>query len=106
MEKMIYYIPYDIHISTETIKSNPWMIGACIVVLILVFILLFKTSLKLIFKILINTAVGFVLLYALNMFGGAFGISIGINWVNALVAGILGLPGIAVLLILRWMGVM
>lgn len=106
MNNMIYYIPYDIHISPDTIKSNPWMIGACVIVLVLLFIIIFKTSLKLIFKILINTVVGFCLLYLLNLFGGAFGISLGINWINAIIAGVLGLPGIALLLILRWMGIM
>ena len=78
-----------------------------IVVVALLAIILFwkiiKGSLKLGFKILLNTVVGFAALIVINFLGGFLGISIGINWTNALVVGVLGLPGVALLLILQWL---
>ena len=46
---------------------------------------------------------GFLILILINYLGSYIGISIGINWINALVVGILGLPGAALLLILHWL---
>ncbi|MCL2563404.1 MAG: pro-sigmaK processing inhibitor BofA family protein [Oscillospiraceae bacterium] len=58
---------------------------------------------RLIFRLLLNTGFGFVALFLLEFLGGGLGISLGINWINALVIGILGLPGVGLLLILQWL---
>ncbi|MBE6047963.1 MAG: pro-sigmaK processing inhibitor BofA [Clostridium sp.] len=50
-------------------------------------------------KILLNGIFGVFLLYVVNFFGASFGIHIGINIVTALIAGILGIPGVIVLII-------
>lgn len=79
------------------------IVGISIVLLILlvIFIKIFKTPLKLLLKLLFNTIGGFIALMALNFFGSFIGISIGLNWVNAIIVGIFGLPGIGLLLILQ-----
>lgn len=67
-------------------------------ILILFLILkLFKWPLK----ILLNGIFGVILLYIVNLIGANFGFTLEINVVNALVAGILGIPGIAALIIIK-----
>jgi len=51
----------------------------------------------------LNIALGFISLIIINILGSFIGISIGINWLNALVVGIFGVPGAALLLILQWL---
>lgn len=70
--------------------------------LILLFQLL-KAPLKILLKILLNGLMGFVILFVVNWLGGFVGVSLGINWVNALVAGILGVPGVVLLLLLKYL---
>ena len=57
----------------------------------------------LIIKLLINTAIGFAGLWVLNYFGAFFGISLGLNWINALIIGVLGFPGLVLLLALKYL---
>ena len=57
--------------------------------------------LKWILKLLLNTLGGFLLLIAVNFVGSWVGLSLGLNWINALVAGLLGLPGVALLLVAK-----
>lgn len=69
--------------------------------LCVVFLLkLLAAPIKLIFKLLLNAALGFVILFIVNFLGGFIGISIGMTLINALVVGIFGVPGVAVLIVL------
>lgn len=75
------------------------------IVIILLLILLIKiitTPLKLIVKILIHAALGYVALFIFNFIGAWFGITIPITLLSAVVAGVFGVPGVAVLLILQF----
>ena len=54
-------------------------------------------------KMLINALLGFVVLFLLNFVGGIVGLSLGINWFNALVVGIFGAPGVVLLLLLKYL---
>ena len=54
-------------------------------------------------KLLINTLVGFAALWVLNFFGDFIGISLGLNWINALVVGVFGFPGVVLLLVLKYL---
>jgi len=58
---------------------------------------------KLLIKLLVNAVLGGVGLWLVNIFGGAIGINIGINVITALVAGLLGIPGVVLLLILNYL---
>ena len=77
-----------------------------VAVLVVLFFVLLKSSLKLIFKLLINAVIGFVILFVFNLLGQFFGVTIAVNWVTAIIAGLLGLPGIALLLVLQWLSVL
>lgn len=80
---------------------------AFIGVLLLLFILfkLFGWSIKLFFRMLINALIGAVMLIVFNfVFADIFNLEvfrIGINWITAIVTGVLGVPGVILLLILK-----
>ena len=61
---------------------------------------LFSLKIRLIFRLFLSVAAGFVFLIIINYIGSFIGISLGINIVNALIIGILGIPGILLLLII------
>lgn len=70
----------------------------------LVFIIL-KKPIKIVFKLIINTVVGFFALFLINFLGSFIGVSIAVNWINAVIVGVLGVPGVALVLLLKWIAV-
>ena len=73
------------------------LLGVVGVIILFLILKLFKWPLK----ILLNGIFGVVLLYIVNLIGANFGFYISINIVTALVAGILGIPGVAALIIFK-----
>jgi len=76
---------------------------AALGIILILCIVLFRKVIGCFLRLVLNTICGFVLLFALNFLGGFIGISLGINWFNAIVVGIFGLPGVGLLLILQWL---
>lgn len=62
----------------------------------------FRSPLQLALRLLINTALGFAALRGLQMTAGITGFALGLNLWNALVIGVLGLPGLGLLLLVQW----
>ena len=62
---------------------------------------LFSTPLRLALKVLLNTLLGFAALFLTNLAGSAAGLTLGMNLLNALVIGVLGIPGLVLLVLLR-----
>ena len=56
---------------------------------------------KVIGKLIVNALVGAVVLFLFNLIGGFFGLSIPINALSAIITGILGVPGVILLLIFQ-----
>ena len=79
------------------------MIAGIALVCILLVRLLTK-PIKLVFKLLINAGLGFIILFIVNFFGGFFDFSLGGSFINALVAGVLGVPGVIILIVLKLLG--
>ncbi|MDR1132370.1 MAG: pro-sigmaK processing inhibitor BofA family protein [Oscillospiraceae bacterium] len=79
--------------------------GAVIVCILLVALLfkIIKTPLRWALKLLLNAISGFIALVILNFFGAIFGLSLSINLVSCLVAGVLGLPGVVLLLLIKYL---
>lgn len=63
---------------------------------------IFSAPLRLALKLLVNTALGFLALWAVNITAAFTGITLGLNLLNALLIGILGLPGLVLLLLTQW----
>ena len=53
-------------------------------------------------KVFVNSICGFLCLWLLNSVSGFTGLLFPVNSVTVLIAGFLGLPGIALLAILQW----
>ena len=63
---------------------------------------LFQAPLKVAVKLLANTLLGFLALWVVNLTSGITGLTLGMNFWNALVIGVLGLPGFGLLLLVHW----
>lgn len=70
---------------------------------VIVLLAVFASPIKLVFKFLVNTGLGFLALWLIERFGVFIGLDLGFNLLNAVVIGILGVPGAALLLILKWL---
>ena len=79
----------------------PLMVVAA-VLLLLLFIRIIRLPLKLLAKAALHAAVGFVALFVLNFLGSWIGVTLEMNLVNALITGILGVPGVLILLIFKY----
>ena len=58
---------------------------------------LFRKPLKLALRV-----VGLGVLWLLNSTAPVTGLTLGVNWFNALTVGVLGLPGLGLLLLVKW----
>ena len=63
---------------------------------------LFRTPIRIALKLIANTLLGFLALWAVNLTAGVTGIVLGLNPLNALIIGVLGLPGFIFLLLAQW----
>ncbi len=75
-------------------------IGAAVAVFIILKILAWP--IKKIIKMLINILIGGLLLVLVNYVGAYFNFALAINWISALTVGILGIPGLIILIILHF----
>ncbi len=73
----------------------------CFILLAVLAILFFK-QLKGIFLLFLNTAFGWAGLYVFNLLLASTGFSIGINIASASIAGVLGIPGVLLMAVLKF----
>ena len=78
------------------------LIGTALFLLSLSFALL-KKPLAWIVKFLLHAAMGYAFLFLFNFVGAWVGVSLGLNWLNAAVAGVLGVPGVILLLLIKYL---
>jgi inhibitor of the pro-sigma K processing machinery len=62
---------------------------------------LFAAPLRLALRVLLNTLLGLAALFALNLAAPLTGFTLGLNLFNALTVGVLGVPGLVLLVLLR-----
>ena len=84
----------------QNIGNEVFMYMAGVIGLFLVFRCMQKPF-KLIFRLLISSALGGLMLILLNTFGAAWGLTLAVNPVTALISGMLGVPGVAALLFIK-----
>lgn len=73
---------------------------AYIFTIILLFVIgkIFLFPIKMLTKLVINAIVGGIILFLVNYIGGFWGLHIAFNIVNAIIVGVLGVPGVVLLL--------
>lgn len=76
--------------------------GAGILVLLAMAARAFSAPLRLAGRAAVNTLLGLGALLLLNALSPLTGLSLGLNLFNALVVGILGVPGLGLLLLVQW----
>lgn len=78
-----------------------WMWGGAAAAALLVFVLL-RRPLRALGRVLVRSGVGLVFLWLFQWCGGLLGVQLGVNLFNGAVLGVLGVPGLALLLLIRW----
>lgn len=77
------------------------ILGLVLLFLAVACLRLLATPLKLALRVVANGALGFGALWLLQQTGLA-GLTLGLNLFNCLVIGVLGLPGLGLLLLMQW----
>ena len=72
-------------------------LGLTLLFLVVVCLRLFAAPLKLALKVAFNSALGFG-----SLTTSVTGLSLGLSWFNAIIIGILGVPGFGLLLLVKW----
>lgn len=70
--------------------------------LIALLLRLLKKPIKWAFKLLLHAAFGFVFLGVFNFVGAWVNLSLTVNWLSAVIAGVLGVPGVILLLVFKY----
>ena len=70
--------------------------------LLIALLRVFSAPLRVALRLLANTLLGFLALWVVQLTSGLTGIALGLNLWNALVVGILGVPGLVLLLLVQW----
>ena len=83
------------------------VIEKCALGLVLLFLAvacaaLLRKPLKMVLRVVLNSVLGFGALWLLNATAAVTGISLGLNLFNALTIGVLGVPGLGLLLLVKW----
>ena len=69
--------------------------------LIFIFGRIFIVPIKKILKLIINSVLGGIVIFLINIIGANFGFHIGLNLVTSILIGILGFPGVVCLIIVK-----
>ena len=77
-------------------------LGLVLLFLVVMCLRLFAAPLKLALKVLLNSALGFGAVWLLNLTTAVTGLALGLNLFNAVIIGILGIPGFGLLLLVQW----
>ena len=85
---------------------TPWMEPAALwltgILLITVALALLRRPLARLCRLGARSAGALALLAVFQPVGRLLGLTLGANWLNALVLGVLGLPGVGLLFLLQW----
>ena len=71
-------------------------------VVLAVILIWFRPLIRLL-RLILRSSLALLLLKLLQDMGGLMGISLGVNLYNALILGLLGIPGFGLLLMLKWL---
>ena len=73
---------------------------ACICFLF-IFGRIFIVPIKKVLKLVINSILGGITIYIINLIGVNFGFHIGLNFFTSIILGLLGLPGVVCLIVVK-----
>lgn len=82
--------------------SQKILAGLLAIFFLIALLRIFSTPLRIALRLLLNTLLGFLALWVVNLTAGFTGIVLGFNVLNALLIGVLGVPGFVMLLLVQW----
>lgn len=80
---------------------NNILVYVAAIILIIIIGKIFIVPLKTILKLIINSLLGGVLIFLINLIGGYFNFHIGLNIITSIFVGLLGIPGAIVIVIIK-----
>lgn len=83
--------------------SEAILLGLIVLFVLGAVVRIFRSPFKLMMEVLGNSLLGFMALFLVNATSTMTGITLGVNVLNALVIGILGVPGLGLLMLLSWL---
>lgn len=97
---------YESYGKTKGIRGEPMNLTAAFwyavgIIAALVFVQLFSRQLEMVARILGNSIAGGLVLWLLNAVGGYLGFHVALNPVSAGITGMLGIPGLVSLVLMR-----
>lgn len=81
--------------------SNTLIIYIACICFLFLFGRVFILPIKSILKLVLNSILGGLIIYIINLIGGLFAFHIGLNYITSILVGILGIPGAILLIILK-----
>ena len=81
------------------VEAGVFLIYAAAIIVLFLFGRILLLPMKLLFKLIVNSLVGGMFLVLINIAGAGAGIVMPVNIITAVIAGVLGLPGVAGLVI-------
>ena len=81
------------------LDALPWIVGGLILALALAAL---RRPLNALMRLALRTGAGLGVLYLVSLIGGPVGLRLGVNLANALVLGLLGVPGFGLLVMMDW----
>ena len=81
------------------VEAGVFLMYAAAIIVLFLFGRMLLLPMKLLFKLIVNSLVGGVFLVLINIAGAGVGIVMPVNIITAVIAGVLGLPGVAGLVI-------
>ena len=84
-------------------STLPGYVAWCLAGLLLcAALLLLRRPVAYLLRLLLRSGAGLAVLALFSQVGHLFGVALGVNLVNALVLGLLGVPGFGLLLMMQW----
>lgn len=81
------------------LNALPWIVGGLILALTLAAL---RRPLRTLLRLGLRTGAGLGVLWLLHPLGSYVGLQLGVNLLNALVLGVLGVPGLGLLMMVNW----
>ena len=81
--------------------NNTLIVYLACICFLFIFGKVFILPLKSIIKLVLNSIFGGIIIYVINLIGAMFNFHIGLNYITVIFVGILGVPGVVLLTILK-----
>lgn len=83
------------------LETNNIIVYIACIFFLFIFGKIFIIPIKTILKLIINSVLGGIIIFIINIIGAFFGFHIGLNFITSIFVGLLGIPGAIVIIIIK-----